>query len=103
MANRLFKPSDLAQRWVPNLVWVTEGYWVEDPIIIPPDHDVEYPTDPITDRDDPIPQYGRICALGGEYGPIQEGYVQHVTVIQSDPDPFDGHVDNLIYTCWGPP
>ena len=80
MTTRLSKLSDLASRWVENLVWVQTGYWQPDPVPPPPD-EPDYPDDPI--EEEPLPTYGTYVSYHSwpnvpssfNYGLIPSGYV----------------------------
>jgi hypothetical protein len=102
MTNRLYKEDDTKQRWIPNLVWVQDGYWQPDPVVIPNDP-IEVPNDPI-DNDEQIPNYGQLCTVDGSVlGIIPEGYVQHVTVIEVEPTVNNPDPLPVVFSCWGPP
>ena len=105
MTNRLYKEDDTKQRWIPNMVWVQDGYWQPDPV--DPEDGLDtgpvIPTDPI-DTNDPVPQYGQLCTSdGSELGVIPDGYVLHVTVIYPDATISDPYPQPVVFSCWGPP
>lgn len=98
MASSLYKLSDLAQRWVKKMVWVTTGYWQPEPLATPP---ITPPSDPIG-GDPPTPEYGWVSTNGGitiTYGRVPSGYTlqykRYVAGYNTNPpyDPIYGYYD----------